>query len=78
MNQSDVTELARQAGGVDLFVHGCVTWTNTDTPEFLIRFANLVDEKQRVKSSEVCLQVKYDPCYKVRETFAAAIRKQHE
>lgn len=34
--------------------------------------------QQRIKDAEICLQVKYDPCYKVRETFADAIRNQNE
>ena len=47
MTQDEITEMARQAGGIDIESYGWTTWVGTQSTEFLERFANLVAAKER-------------------------------
>ena len=69
MTQDEIIEMARQAG---FYSHLELYYDKT----MLEAFAELVADKQREESAEICLTVRYDPTYKVRESFAQAIRNQ--
>jgi hypothetical protein len=80
MTQDEIIEMARQAGGIDMtntLAGKFTAWIGTGTPEFLERFAKLVEQHERdacAKVIEECNWPKWADATDVRDVFAEAIR----
>ena len=56
MTKKEIIDMARKAGGIDLTnTRANVTvWVGTGTFDFLVAFAQLVEEKEREACAKVC------------------------